>query len=109
MKPGVWLVNTARGGVVEETALLHALRHGPIAAAGLDCFAKEPLPPDHPLRRLPNVVLTPHLAGGSVESRLRVAQQAVRNLLAVLDGGPIDPRCVANPAVLREEGGYPPR
>jgi phosphoglycerate dehydrogenase-like enzyme len=66
MKPGSVLVNTARGAVVDEDALVEVLRDGPLAAAGLDVFADEPLPAGHPLRSLPNAVLTPHV-GWTVE------------------------------------------
>lgn len=66
MKPGSVLVNTARGAIVDQDALVDVLRAGPLAAAGLDVFADEPLPADHPLRWLPNVVLTPHV-GWTVE------------------------------------------
>ncbi len=62
LKPGAILINTARGAVVDEAALVEALRTGPVARAGLDVFAVEPLPPDHPLARLPNVTLSAHSA-----------------------------------------------
>ena len=97
MKPGAVLVNTARGGVVDEPALVEALREGRLAAAGLDVFADEPLPPDHPLLALENVVLTPHIGSASVATRTRMADLAVENLLAGLAGRPL-PRC-ANPEV----------
>ncbi len=88
MKPSSYLVNTARGGIVDETALHAALAGGKLAGAGLDVFDREPAPRDNPLFKLPNIVLTPHAAGGTREAGDRSAIAAVRNLLSVLDGRP---------------------
>jgi D-3-phosphoglycerate dehydrogenase len=88
MKPGSYLVNTARGGIVDEAALHAALATGRLAGAGLDVFDREPAPLDNPLFKLPNVVLTPHAAGGTREAGDRSGIATVRNLLSVLDGQP---------------------
>jgi phosphoglycerate dehydrogenase-like enzyme len=79
MRPGSILVNTARGGLVDEAALMAALRTGPLACAGLDVFAEEPVPEDHPLAQLRNVVLAPHLAWRTVETFERSLAVAVEN------------------------------
>ncbi|MFO7300136.1 MAG: hydroxyacid dehydrogenase [Actinomycetes bacterium] len=76
MKPGSYLVNASRGGVVDEAALVDALRSGHLAGAGLDVYEEEPLPADSPLRRAPNLVLTPHLGASTVEAQERVATEA---------------------------------
>ena len=97
MKPGGVLVNTARGGIVDEVALADALRSGRLAAAGLDVFEREPLEPASPLLTLPNVVVTPHIGSASEATRARMVEVAVKNLIAALDGERM-PHC-ANPKV----------
>jgi phosphoglycerate dehydrogenase-like enzyme len=79
MKPGTILINTARGGLVDEHALIEALRHGPLVAAGLDTFEAEPTPVDNPLLRLENVVVTPHVAWLTRETLDRSLAVAVEN------------------------------
>jgi glyoxylate reductase len=89
MKPTAALVNVARGPVVETEALLDALRTGVIAAAGLDVTDPEPLPRDHPLLGLGNVVITPHLGSATVQTRRKMAEISVANLLSGLRGEPL--------------------
>jgi glyoxylate reductase len=97
MKPTAVLVNTARGPVVDQDALIEALRSRAIAAAGLDVTTPEPLPPDHPLLGLPNVIVLPHIGSATIAARMRMANMAVDNLLAGIHGEQL-PHC-ANPAV----------
>jgi len=99
MKPTGYLVNTARGGIIDEAALFSALTGGTIAGAGIDVFDREPPAPDNPLLKLDNVVTAPHMAGVTRESIDRMAGQAVRNVLSVFDGNPIREN-VINPEVL---------
>jgi len=99
MKPTAYLINTARGGIVDEAALHQALATGVIAGAGIDVFESEPTAPDNPLLTLDNVVIAPHMAGVTRGSLDRMAVQAVRNVLSVFDGDPIREN-VINPEVL---------
>jgi phosphoglycerate dehydrogenase-like enzyme len=94
MKPTAFLINLARGGVLDEEALIEHLRAGKIAGAGLDIFTKQPLPPDHPLWRMPNVIITPNIGGRSdrfVEQTMAVLEP---NMAAFIAGRPNDLRNV---------------
>lgn len=85
-RPGMLLVNGARGAVVDEKALVSALEDGRLGGAALDVFAVEPLPQDSPLLRLPHVLLSPHMAGSAQEAGMRIIATAKDNLRRVLDG-----------------------
>ena len=100
LKDGAIFVNTSRGALVDEAALVAAVRAGRIVA-GLDVFDAEPLPPEHPLRGLPNAVLTPHLGYVVADTMARFYGEAAQNVLAFLRGAPIR---VANPEVLAARG-----
>jgi len=88
MKSTAYLVNTARGGIIDEKALHTALTSGKLAGAGLDVFETEPVPADNPLLKLPNVITAPHMAGGPKESVERMGVTTITNMLDVLDGKP---------------------
>jgi phosphoglycerate dehydrogenase-like enzyme len=100
MRPGAILVNTARGAIVDEPALVDAVRAGRLAGAGLDVFATEPLPADSPLRTLPNVVLTPHIGWKVEEVFTEWAEIAAEQLAAWL-AGRLPPAEVLDPAAAR--------
>ena len=85
-KRGVLLVNTARGGLVDEAALLEAVRSGQVAAAGLDSFAVEPMTAPHPFHGEPNLILSPHIGGVTGDAYVNMGVGAARNVLAVLQG-----------------------
>lgn len=95
MKSSAVLVNTARGGVVDEAALIASLREGRLAAAGLDVFGDEPPSPDNPLLSMDQVVLSPHIAGLTTECAERMAVSSVQNVLDFF-AGDIDPALVVN-------------
>jgi phosphoglycerate dehydrogenase-like enzyme len=95
MKPSSIFINTARGGLVHEPSLVHALQEGWIAAAGLDVFAKEPPEPDNPLFKLANVVLSPHCATGTRDSIVEKTRAACENFRRVLRNEP--PVNIVNP------------
>jgi phosphoglycerate dehydrogenase-like enzyme len=93
MKRTAYLVNTARGPVVDMAALTRALQERWIAGAALDVTDPEPLPPNHPLYTLPNCLILPHIGSATFGTRKRMAELACENLLAGLEGRPL-PNCV---------------
>jgi D-3-phosphoglycerate dehydrogenase / 2-oxoglutarate reductase len=97
MKHGTIIINTARGGVIDEAALLRALRSGQLAGAGLDVFAQEPLPPGHPFLTMDNVVMTPVSAWSTMDASARMINQSIENVIQFLSGAPVN---VVNPAAL---------
>ncbi|GBC98652.1 Glycerate dehydrogenase [bacterium HR17] len=99
MKRGALLINVARGAIVDEAALVEALQSGQLAGAGLDVFEDEPLPPESPLWRLPNVILTPHVGGMSDRTRQRIFERFLDNLRRFLAGEPLV-------GVVDKEAGY---
>ena len=86
MKPTAFLINTSRGGIVDEQALAEALKAGRLGGAALDVLSVEPPPPDHPLRQAPNIILTPHLAFYSRESVIELQTKAAEEVARALKG-----------------------
>ncbi|MEM3703020.1 MAG: NAD(P)-dependent oxidoreductase [Candidatus Bathyarchaeia archaeon] len=95
MKNTAYIINTARGAIIDEVALINALKSGKIAGAALDVFEKEPITPDNPLLKMDNVIITPHIAGRNSETLIEGEKLAVENCLKLLKG--IIPEHVINP------------
>jgi D-3-phosphoglycerate dehydrogenase len=106
MKPGAYLINTSRGALVDEQALVAALREGRLAGAGIDTyehiniFAEREAPPTHPLLELDNVILTPHVAAGSVQAKEDQMRGGVENVVAILQGRWPPEAHIVNPTVI---------
>jgi glyoxylate reductase len=99
MKKTAYLINNARGPIVDEKALYEALKEGRIAGAGLDVFEQEPTPVDNPLLKLDNVVVAPHISSASYETRSRMAEMVAENLVAFFEGK--QPPNLVNPDVMK--------
>lgn len=104
MPQGAFIVNTARGGLIDEAALVAAIRSGHLAGAGLDTFATEPPAADHPYLSEERIVVTPHIGGVTRQAGARVGVEAVRGILDVLDGKAIPPARIANKSFLTQSG-----
>jgi glycerate dehydrogenase len=89
-KPGVFFINTARGGLVDEAALAEALRSGQLGAAAVDVISEEPMRPDNPLLKAPNCIVTPHMAWASLSARRRLLATTAKNIAAFCTGRPIN-------------------
>jgi D-3-phosphoglycerate dehydrogenase len=100
MKKTAFVVNTARGNIVDESALYHALKNGSIAGAGIDPFVVEPAGPNEPLFELDNIIVSPHSAGVTKESLFRMGAAAAQNILDQFDGR-LNPENVINKEVLK--------
>ena len=97
LKKTAYLINASRGSLLDESALIEALREKRIAGAALDVFEQEPLPPDHPFLSLNNVAVTPHIGGSTRQTRIITVTAAARNLADFLLGKRIEPRYLVNP------------
>lgn len=107
MPAGGFVVNTARGGLIDEAALLASIQGGHLAGAGLDTFAQEPPAPDHPFFAEPRIVLTPHIGGVTRQAGARVGVDAVRGIIQVLAGEPVPPERIINRTLLAAAGAAP--
>ncbi|GGF30569.1 hydroxyacid dehydrogenase [Aliidongia dinghuensis] len=99
-KPGALLINTARGGLVDEAAVTAALHGGRLAGAALETFTAEPPAADNPLFQAPNLIVTPHIGAHTAEAETQMGLIAAENIIAVLSGAPLDPANLVNPGVL---------
>ncbi|WP_103332334.1 hydroxyacid dehydrogenase [Pseudotabrizicola formosa] len=106
MPKGSYVINTARGGLIDEAALLSAIQSGHIAGAGLDTFAVEPPSADHPFFAEPAIVLSPHVGGVTREAGARVGVDAVRGIFQILQGQPVAPDRIANRALLAKAAAH---
>ena len=100
MPEGSYVINTARGGLIDEAALVAAIRSGHLTGAGLDTFAVEPPAADHPFFAVPGIVLTPHIGGVTRQAGARVGVDAVRGIFQILDGQPVAPERIINRKLL---------
>lgn len=100
MPEGGYVINTARGGLIDEAALVAAIQSGHLTGAGLDTFAVEPPVPDHPFFSVPEIVLTPHIGGVTRQAGARVGVDAVRGIFQILDGQPVAPERIINRKLL---------
>jgi len=100
MKPDAYLINTSRGKLIDESALIEALQAEQIAGAAIDVYQTEPLPENHPLRTTPRLLLTPHNAFNSIEAAIRMSHGCAQPILDLLHGK--SPQCICNPQVLKQ-------
>jgi D-3-phosphoglycerate dehydrogenase len=103
MRKSAFLINTARGPLIDEIALIRALKAGTIAGAAIDVYETEPLSAESPLLALDNVVLTPHIGGVTREARMRMVSTLAQNVVDILEGRPVDPRYIVNQKTLSQE------
>jgi len=101
MKPGAIIINTARGGLIDEPALAEALASGRISGAGLDTFAQEPPPAEHPFWTEPRLVLSPHIGGVTEAANIRVGVEAAQGIVDMLEGRPVPEARIVNRAELK--------